>query len=1337
MATSHSPLPLELLFPRLEAAGFALNTARRLRVWRVLNTEGKRFAGDMEGLKFLLCPLLAQTPQEQQRFYVIFEQFWAECVKEWEEWPAEEETESILEPVNEVTVAQDSSIKWERHIRKSLVVIILGIIFYFTWKKIVQDEIRAPVANFELINSSYNRQLNNIRSGDTIQIINTSNYYDSTKVQWEIRDFSTNKLLHFDSSLHLTWVAPSAGKKIVITLIVPSKPAAALPKDTNLWPDTLFSTVQREYTIQCMYAPIAGWVSSKDSGYVINKEYQFEVESEKGCSTEWSIHRKFSSNDSASSKIYIQRNGNEKRLNKIGIEYIFENAGRYELSARVFRADKKDYCYTEITKNITVGSNKPYLSFIELKYHYPRNILQISWHGWLMVFFPILPGLWFLYLWLKKRNATPVEKINFEILPEYHTIDAPPYYIPYLPQEEKITVPHEFFRISDVLRRRENDERREFDVYDSIKSTIAAGGFPIWRDQAKTRPADSPITTYFHDGRFDRFWNENEDHNIDLQQLNRKFPQHRLIILGDGHSLVQSGTLVLPRLLQIPLKTLLRWPRRLLLTPEDVSGWSYQEILLHSLFPIFPADTDGILQGLETLDKEEEYIPGLFEKWKVEQQSRRPEITARYRNMGDIESLREFLSYDSDLWRWFHALAVCSHPDWALTIAIGRAIGVDVTHDRLLALTRVEWLRRNEFDNHLRFELLKTLDPIDERNARQAIVVELNLVEERVKNGFVSTEWAANLAVQRFALNPHYKFNKVAIQNLKRMGFLSGDQLKEIELIIDRKKTISPNFKGDKLDAYLKEAVEKPLQIWEMDASFCLFLASLVLFIYASRFNIENHVAPLDIANIQAWQMTKSIEDKASQLNNKAVQIGQRISLEKSYTMWLSYEKYGQQADTFWRNSIDLRKDKGGYPLADSNSFAFHYNIGVKKFNFFSSDSINVDYLTDVTSIFQRLIGDTSELLRINEGKRFSNPEQKTKNKKDSLTVLDGYRINTLHSLGICNFFQGDTSLSLAKYHLLLRCAPTYFDTLSIPINLQTLLTDAKKITKLQYQLRVLILNKINNKPIVGANLISGNLPVLRTDKLGQSFFSLTSNPLTNKNWIKIEADGYLPRSENVLFRTSEVVDTIYLFLPNSGFESKDRDADGIADDADLCPTKKGTLQYNGCPPPSLFIDADSDGIADNNDSCPQSPGPTSTNGCPDFDSDGVSDLNDNCPFLFNSNQLDLNNNGIGDACEPQYELLQKSYIIRLTITDLTTFREIQKLYPMYNIEAFRDKDNRYWVCIFAQSPENLNEIASALRKRNDDLKAHGLAPTFFNLSTISSGKIAREKGSDIWFSKD
>jgi hypothetical protein len=98
------------------------------------------------------------------------------------------------------------------------------------------------------------------------------------------------------------------------------------------------------------------------------------------------------------------------------------------------------------------------------------------------------------------------------------------------------------------------------------------------------------------------------------------------------------------------------------------------------------------------------------------------------------------------------------------------------------------------------------------------------------------------------------------------------------------------------------------------------------------------------------------------------------------------------------------------------------------------------------------------------------------------------------------------------------------------------------------------------------------------------------------------------------------------------------------------------------------------------------------------------------------------------------YEVLTKPHMIRLTITDSLTFKSIKSKYPTRNIEAFRDKDQRYWVCIFAQTSQELDEIVNLLRLREDDLTENGLGITYYPISKVCSGQIVRVKGTDIWF---
>ena len=449
--SEHFPLPLDLLIGRLEAAGFRVDTSQRLRVLRVFDDLGNPFVGGhFEELKYLLSPLVSRSPQEQERFYEIFDAFWRECEAEAaqvvEEAGAFAEGEKKADGGEVLAKPKKKGRRWLWWVAAGLITLTgLTLALWVTTAMYIRD-FSEPT----------------IQEGDTLRMA----AYQDIQRYWEILDAETRASLHRDTN-ELTWVAKKYGRDVLLIRKVWESNKKAVSSDTS------------RIKILCANPPeVSGLSPSEGPPFEAGKEYTFSIKTEPDCLVVWGTDE-----SEEPDTFKTTATGISTFRVKLG-----ESASQTTIRATVHRPEKIGYCYTE--RNFDLGNNKPILPLTPFQRAEGFSVFVISRLGWLLILLPLLLAGWFFYRWRKKRNTPTPQKTPEELADQYPVLDAGPYFIPYRSQEHSITVPREFFRIAELLRRREEGQRRYFDGPATVRATVESGGFPAWRERAVTRPAE-------------------------------------------------------------------------------------------------------------------------------------------------------------------------------------------------------------------------------------------------------------------------------------------------------------------------------------------------------------------------------------------------------------------------------------------------------------------------------------------------------------------------------------------------------------------------------------------------------------------------------------------------------------------------------------------------------------------------------------------------------------------------------------------------------------------------------------------------------------------------------
>lgn len=1079
-----------------------------MQLLKVIDAFGVSYLDDTEKLKEFLCPVIAQNAVEQERFYQIYEQF----IKEAKILPDEIEKTSDWQGIP----------PWVKTLLALLFIILLGIIgavVYERW----DDGNKTPGAAKQIV--YHTQQKEQVAIGDTVKLYNKSTNPDSVDInyRWEMLDLETQQVELSDTTYNWEFIIKELGAS-------PQKNIRLIGINKEGKSDTSQFT---PLTVLCANPPqLDTFPAPKEVANGSTVDFTAQPLDERNYSYEWTID-------------------NNKKTGK-RVNHTFNQTGSYEVTLKA-TIDKDGLCETVLKKTISVGSMKPPMAMMSLQKDELLPKTKIGKGIWLLLGLLSLLAARIWWKWWKKiSKEEPVisKEKQFETL--YRSPNNAPYFIPFRSQSKLIKSENSLYLFANILRQRQQGSREQIDVKETLKSTIEQGGFPSVKTKFDQKPTeylflideqaefsiqahlfeyftqfikdkDVLVERFWYKNEFRRFWNEEHPDGIAKEILQRKYPDYRLIIMGDAHAMLDPFAADEPQLDKALVDLFSRWKDRLLFTPMPPVSWTFREAILYRLFAVYPADIQGVEEafGHDFQDREEDLQPS-FEDWKnrLSATSTLPDVN--YRKWRRLKDYKKYLEDYPALYTWFCALAVYPNPCWEMTIAIGKALkskGVEVTYNHLLILSHIPFLKGEVLKRSICKGMLDELDEETVALARTAVKEELEAIQDQVNNSHANMEMQTNLAIQNFALDPNNSDYKNQIRYLQDNQVFNKKQLEELQWEATKiEKPIPPEMKARKkvprisyyksIEEFLddEEPIVAPppkpksnrnlyLALLATLLPILLLITSLAVdktdWLQSTVFGTETDNSGIESrADLRKNFFFKEVIDADSSViyNNNAYLLWEAgkayqengelkgpllvTSLESSEISLNNNEDWFGKTAYFLGISTEYNED---YKLAKNNSEKLYYNHAAYHYLQYRHTN-ELDYLAKAKGTFP------------------------------IASEIDSIQINSLHGEGIVSYYM-DTSRDTALYYYneIMAKDEHYFDTLSLKPNLRDLLQNQLGITTFTGIVADASSNPLEDVKITGDGLAEA----LLTDKDGQYQITKDNKDLPIKIRLQYEKKNY------------------------------------------------------------------------------------------------------------------------------------------------------------------------------------------------------------------------------------
>jgi len=248
------------------------------------------------------------------------------------------------------------------------------------------------------------------------------------------------------------------------------------------------------------------------------------------------------------------------------------------------------------------------------------------------------------------------------------------------------------------------------------------------------------IEKYYFDGEPQFFSSSNFNRTSTIEDLEAKYPGHRLLIFTDAEWFIDPNT---GNLTEYAIK-LNFWNSRSILFFGAEKEFLYRKnVFLNNDFIVMPACQLG-LAALSTMFTENDLphipypislpLPATLQTRTVKWIDRHLPSVTQVSEM--LKEVRQYLG--DNAYEWFSACAIYPEINWKMTLYLGQELGC-LSEKNLIALSKLPWFRQGRLPDWLRRRLIDDMPKKNEKNIRKILT-----------NLFIETNNDAHLSLSEY-----------------------------------------------------------------------------------------------------------------------------------------------------------------------------------------------------------------------------------------------------------------------------------------------------------------------------------------------------------------------------------------------------------------------------------------------------------------------------------------------------------------------------------------------------------------------------------------------------------